>query len=68
MLAEDFSQGPSECCDAEVCAHGVGEPPGEHLLRVPVDVHHQVHGSLGVGNVGDIGRPGLIGMINHDVS
>ena len=53
---------------AEVGRHGVGESPAEHLARVPVHDRHQVEETLLEGNVGDVGAPDVIGVIDGEPS
>ena len=49
---------------AEVDRHGVGQTPGEHLARVPVHDRHEVEESFLERDVGDVGTPHVIGMID----
>lgn len=70
---EDFrraveGQGLGEGCHAEVGGHGVGHSPGEHFPGVPVHDCHQKQETLLEGNVGDVRRPDLIGVIDPKVA
>jgi hypothetical protein len=47
---------------------GIGKTPRQDFTAVPVHDRHQVHKPTGHGNVGDIGCPNLIGMIDGQVS
>ena len=53
---------------AEPVVHGVGDSEGEDFSAVPVEDYDQVGESLGHGQVGDIGGPGLIGAVDIKTS
>jgi len=53
---------------AEVGVQGVGEPPGEDFAAVPVHDRYQVHKAAGHRNVGDIGRPHLVGVVDRQIA
>ena len=62
VKGEGFVQGR----DAEVTRHGVGQPPREDLSRVPVHDRDQVPESFLKGDVGDVGRPHVVRVIDHE--
>jgi hypothetical protein len=69
IRVEDFGltiefQGLPEGLIAEIRVQGVGDAPGEDFAAVPVHDRHQIHKSAGHGNVRNIGRPHLIGVID----
>lgn len=53
---------------AEIGRHGVRQSPGEHPPRVPVHDRDQVPESFLERDVGDVGRPDVIGVVDHEVS
>ena len=57
-------QGLLQGIDTEVCVHGVGDPPGQHLAAVPVDNGDQVHEAPGQRNIADICCPHLVWAID----
>ena len=61
IAAQRLSQG----VDAEIGIQGVRHLPGKHLAQVPVDNGDEIHESPGHRNVGHIGRPNLVGVINR---
>ena len=62
------AQGLLEGLIAEVRVQGVGDAPGEDFAAMPVHDRHRMHKAAGHGNVRDIGRPHLIGMIDAQPS
>ena len=46
---------------AKAGIQGVGQPPSHHVPAVPVYDGHQVAESPGHGQLGDVGRPHLVG-------
>ena len=50
-----------QCIDAEVNAHGVRQPVGQHLAAVPVNDGRQIHEPESGGDVGDVGAPNVVG-------
>jgi hypothetical protein len=61
-------QGFLEGLITEIRVQGIGKPLGQDFAAMPVHDRHQVHKATGHGNVGDIGSPNLIGMIDPQVS
>ena len=63
IAAEGFLEG----LHTEIRFQGIGKTPGEDLAAVPVHDRHQVHKPAGHGNVGDVGRPHMVGMIDGQI-
>jgi hypothetical protein len=59
-LLESFFQG----FDAEVGLQSVGQPPGQHVLAVPIHDDHQVQEAPSHGDVGNVRSPDLVGLGN----
>ena len=62
---EDFRrsvalQGLLQGIDTEVCVHGVGDPPGQHLAAVPVDDSDKIHEAPGQRHVAYVSCPNLV--------
>ena len=60
-------QGLLERLDTKIRVQRVGDPPGEDFTTVPVHDRHQVHRAAGHGNVGYVGRPHLVGMLDTQI-
>jgi hypothetical protein len=61
------AEGFLECLHTEIRLQGVGEPPRQNLATVPVHDRHQVHKPAGHGNIGYVGRPHPVGMIDAQI-
>lgn len=59
-----FDKGLFECLDAESGVQRIGEPPRKHFSGSPVHDGYQVHESPCHGDVGDVGAPDLIGLVD----
>jgi len=57
-----------QCLQAETDIHDVGDSLGEDFSAVPVEDYDQVGESLGHGQIGNIGGPGLIGAVDIKAS
>lgn len=64
VLADRFFQR----LDTEVCAHADRYPVGQHLARGPVDDGDQIDKAPVHRNVGDVGRPAVVGAIDREAS
>jgi len=53
-----------EGADAEIIVHGYRHIPGQYKAAVPVHNRRQIHKSAAHPNVGDIGTPHLIRMVD----
>ena len=59
-----FEQSFFECLDTESGVQRIGQSPRQDLSGGPVHDCNQVHESPCHGDVGDISRPDLIGLVN----
>jgi len=62
------AQGVFQAVDAELRLQGVGQPPGQHATRVPVDDGDQVDKPMRQADVGDISAPYLVGPGDDDTA
>ena len=61
------AQGLLEGLDTKVRLKGIGNPPGQDFAAVPVHNSHKIHEAPVHGDVGDIGRPHLIGSVDGQI-
>jgi hypothetical protein len=54
--------------DTERAVHRVRQPPAQHRAARPVHDRHQVQKAPADREVGDVGRPHLVGLSDHQVA
>lgn len=52
----------------EVCGQRIGEPPGQHPATGSVQAGEEIHEAASHWNIGDIGRPDVIGRTDREIA